>query len=113
MITIQIEKIKESAAFIAYITERFIEQKEKKYRECKMAEELNKPMYAVVDQEVARELVVVTDASSGLLEVRKIAVDWPPFEDLPWRKICYCEDGSESIAKDIEDDLVWFRSIRQ
>jgi len=71
-------------------------------------------MYAIVDDQVARELVVVTDASSGLLEARKIAVDWPPFEDLPWRKIYLCEEQpSEGIVKDIEDDLVWFRSIQQ
>lgn len=112
--SIQITKIKESSAFIAFVTERFIEQKEKKYRECKLAEELNKPMYAIVENRVVKEMVILTDGSSSL-EVREIPVSWLPFENLPWRKIYYCEDGRplESIVKDIEEDLAWYKSIQR
>lgn len=84
-------KLKRSDGFIALITEAFVSQQEQKYAECKMAEELNKPMYAIV----------------------KKGIDWSIFQTFQWRKIYYYEGTkpSEAIAKAIQKDLKWYKSI--
>ena len=83
-------RIKKSDAFVALITTAFVAHPEKRYAECKMAKELNKPMYVIV----------------------KKGIDWSLFQTFEWRKIFYYEDKpSESIVKDIEKDLKWYRSI--
>ena len=84
-------RVKKAAGFIALITKAFIEQSKQKYAECKLAEELNKPMYAVVEK----------------------GIEWTLFKTFGWRKIFYYEDKPpESIAKEIEEDLRWFKQIR-
>ncbi len=84
-------RIKKSEAFVAFITKAFVARPEKRYAECKMAEKLNKPMYAIVEK----------------------GIDWSSFQKFGWRKIYYYEiKPSESIVKDIEKDLKWFKQIR-
>jgi len=83
-------RIRQSDAFIAIITKDFI--KEDRFEECRWAEELNKPMYAVISDK---------------------KLDWEKVKSLPWRKIFYVEDykSKEDLVKEIEKDLKWYRSI--
>jgi len=87
-----IARIKKSDAFIALITNNFI--KEDRGEECKIAEQLNKPMYAIVEE----------------------GTTWDKYKELPWRKILYFKkeanhSGIEAVVKEIEKDLKWYRSI--
>ena len=82
-------RIKRSDGFIALITKAFVSQHEQKYAECKIAEEQNKPMYAIVEK----------------------GIDWSIFRSFQWRKIFYYEGTKppERIAKDIQEDLQWYK----
>jgi len=89
-----VASIKKSEAFIAFVTEAFIKEKER-YAECLLAAELGKPMYAIVKKE-AREW-------SGLNQF-----------ELPWRKIYYTEEQPpDSIVKDIEKDLEFYKKVKE
>lgn len=82
-----IQKIKKSDAFIALVTENFVEDK-KCLEECRLAEKLNKPMYAIVKDENA----------------------WEKIKDkFMWRKIFTIKQGD--FGKEIEKDLKLIKMV--
>lgn len=89
-----VNKIRASEAFIALITNNFIEEKGR-YAECEIAEQLNKPMYAII----------------------KKNVKWEKFKKFPWRKIYFCEEldhvHSDEIIKDLNQDLDMYKAIKR
>jgi len=85
-----VTKIKDSEGFIALITENFVKD-ERCLTECKIAQELNKPMYAIIKDKKA----------------------WNKIENqFHWRKILnFQEETPTTITKKIKQDLEFIRAI--
>lgn len=85
-----VAKIKNSEAFLAAITENFVKDKDK-HVECSIAAELDKPMYAIVEENTK----------------------WDKLEKaFLWRKIYYLKDMEpEEIMEDIKKDLEFLRKV--
>lgn len=82
-----IKKIKNSEAFVAVITENFIKE-EKRLEECKIAEENNKPMYAII-----------ADSES-----------WKKIQNqFMWRKSF---NANQAFLKEIKEDLEIIRAVK-
>jgi len=83
-------KIKESRAFIATVTKHFVNDK-KCWEECRIAEKLNKVMYAITEGDV----------------------DWDEIKaEFPWRKTYSLSINSpEDIMKMIKKDLAFIDSV--
>lgn len=85
-----VTKIKESEAFIAFITENFVKD-ERCLAECRMAQEANKPMYAVIKDKNA----------------------WNKIKNqFQWRKTLRFQDETpDTVVKKIRQDLDFIRAI--
>ena len=87
------QEIESVGAFVAVITPRFIELKEKKMKECIAMAEQNKPMYAIV----------------------KNGTKWKEFEPLPWRHVYFFSNYNRlnNIIDEIRLDLSFYRKTQE
>lgn len=85
-----VTKIKKSEAFIAFITENFVKDK-RCLTECKIAQETNKPMYAVIKDKEA----------------------WNKIKNqFQWRKtLSFQEETPITVVEKIRQDLDFIRAI--